>query len=187
MKIYLQNNSYGKIETICKTCRKKFKFNRSELNKTKGAGSFCSKECQASGHVFIPCKKCGKKFKAYKSDLKRSNKRFCSISCFNSRKNPIEIFFKNISKDNHPDGCWIWEGRKDKDGYGILWNKKAIKAHRYSMELHGNKVPHDMLACHHCDNPPCVNPEHLFIGTNLDNVQDSIKKGRRSKNKSVQN
>lgn len=58
-------------------------------------------------------------------------------------------------------------------------DRKNLKAHRFSYEYHVGKIPSGMLVCHTCDNPSCVNPKHLFIGTWKDNVQDMIKKGRR--------
>lgn len=177
-KIHAQNNAYGKIQAICKTCNKEFKFNRAELNKTKGAGSFCSRECQANGRVFVICPVCDGEFKTSKSNVKRGHGKYCSKLCFNKKTNVIEKFFKSISLSDHPTGCWIWEGKKDSDGYGIIYIKKNIRAHRFSYELFIEKIPNHLLACHHCDNPTCVNPNHLFIGTALDNARDRDSKNR---------
>lgn len=67
-------------------------------------------------------------------------------------------------------------------GYGqIMQFGKMLAAHRVSFELHYGPIPLGMFICHSCDNPSCVNPEHLFIGTNKDNQQDAISKGRRKK------
>lgn len=75
--------------------------------------------------------------------------------------------------------CWAWTGHKDRDGYGITWVKpKTIKAHRLIFNLIRGPIPSGMLVCHKCDNPGCVNPEHLFLGSNSENIQDSISKGR---------
>ncbi len=78
------------------------------------------------------------------------------------------------------DGCWEWTGTKFTEGYGSLWNgKKNIKAHRISwMIAHGEMPPDNLYVCHHCDNPSCVNPNHLFLGTSKDNILDMMNKGR---------
>ncbi len=78
--------------------------------------------------------------------------------------------------------CVIFKGLKDKNGYGrIIINGKPIKAHRLAYRLYhpksGNKIRYKLI-CHHCDNPSCINPEHLFIGTPKDNTQDAVNKGR---------
>lgn len=81
-------------------------------------------------------------------------------------------------------GCWEWRKGKDENGYGVIYvDGRTEKAHRLSWEIHNGPIPehdsyHGTMVCHHCDNPSCVNPEHLFIGLANDNVQDMVKKGR---------
>lgn len=80
-------------------------------------------------------------------------------------------------------GCLEWNGYKDKDGYGVLLvskdgKKKNTKAHRLSYELHVAPIPAQMFICHRCDNPGCIEPSHLFVGTAADNNADKMKKGR---------
>lgn len=76
--------------------------------------------------------------------------------------------------------CWIWTGHKNK-GYGMVrrreFSKWQVQAHRYSWFLTHAEWP-DKFVCHKCDNPPCVNPDHLFLGTYQDNFDDMRKKGR---------
>ena len=77
------------------------------------------------------------------------------------------------------DGCWGWIGTKKKNGYAIVsFNSKEQLAHRFSYENFIGEIPKNMFVCHHCDNPECSNPEHLFLGTPKDNTQDCINKGR---------
>jgi hypothetical protein len=82
------------------------------------------------------------------------------------------------------DECWEWTGsRKQLDGYGRVFicdggSHYGTLAHRMSYEMMVGEIPCGMLVCHHCDNPVCVRPSHLFAGTAKDNAQDCIKKGR---------
>ena len=76
-------------------------------------------------------------------------------------------------------GCWIWTGAKDRDGYGRFWiGGKTKRAHRVSYEAFKGPIPGDLELLHSCDNPSCVNPEHLSAGTSKDNSQDMMRKGR---------
>jgi hypothetical protein len=78
------------------------------------------------------------------------------------------------------NGCWIWTGTKGSNHYGmILHNGRHMLAHRVSYELFIKKPPQNMVVCHKCDNPSCVNPDHLFIGTTRDNIRDCMAKGRK--------
>ena len=76
--------------------------------------------------------------------------------------------------------CWPWTGTTDRAGYGEihLAGNKRMRAHRLSYELHVGPLSASMVVCHRCDNPPCVNPAHLFLGTTLDNNRDRHAKGR---------
>jgi hypothetical protein len=87
-------------------------------------------------------------------------------------------FWKYVNKS---DGCWEWTGQKTTSmGYGRIRDtgNKYIRSHRLSYELHIGPIPDDMLVLHACDNPSCVNPSHLFLGTHQENTNDRVKKGR---------
>lgn len=76
-------------------------------------------------------------------------------------------------------GCWLWIGALSSDGYGKIYhNKKLLRAHRAVYEFYRGPIPSHLDACHRCDTPSCVNPEHIFIGTAKDNIQDAMRKGR---------
>jgi len=79
-----------------------------------------------------------------------------------------------------PNGCWEWMGSRTWDGYGRLRvGEKTYRAHRVSYELFNGPIQEGMFICHTCDNPSCVNPQHLFQGSNRDNILDAIAKGHK--------
>jgi hypothetical protein len=110
-------------------------------------------------------------------------------------KLPLEQRFFTDSYANIPatDGfqpdnslCWNWYKLRDKNGYGkITYQSRNLRAHRIAYEISKGltigSLKADQLICHTCDNPSCINPKHLFLGTPKDNTADMIKKGRNSK------
>ena len=77
------------------------------------------------------------------------------------------------------NGCVLWTGYLNRSGYGVVgYNYKSILAHRAAWEVSRGAIPEGLLVCHTCDVRNCINPDHLFVGTNADNMVDKIKKGR---------
>lgn len=101
----------------------------------------------------------------------------------NRRRSVVERFWENVNK-NTPNGCWEWMGAHHAAGYGLLYIGDSMKlTHRYSYELHWGEIPPGVFVCHHCDNPSCVNPAHLFLGNHDDNMADMTSKGRQNHGK----
>ena len=100
-----------------------------------------------------------------------------------SEKDSIRFEGKIDKQDN---GCWFWKGCKINSGYGIFYFKrKKILAHRFSYMLYKGEILDGLFCCHHCDCKVCVNPDHVFLGTQRDNLLDMVKKGRAIGNRIV--
>lgn len=85
------------------------------------------------------------------------------------------------SKVRFTDSCWLWESAGDANGYGRFRVGRRVRlAHRVAWELTFGPVPEGGLVLHHCDNPPCVRPDHLYVGTYRDNAQDMLARNRRA-------
>lgn len=132
------------------------------------------------------CQCCGKEFTKRKRDSQDQweKREFCSVLCSNrSKKQPTSAHerFWNYVPDRVPNACWEWSGSLDRRGYGTIATRTGLspeKAHRISWEIHFGQIPYGLNVCHACDNPACVNPNHLLLGTHTANALDMSRKGR---------
>lgn len=170
------------VDRVCEHCATSFGVRPSEL--IWRAARFCSAACADAAHertwIHRTCETCGLVFPMYPSNLRREgNGRFCSIAC--RHETPSTLFWRHAVRGQYPDSCWTWLGATDGKGYGRLWDKRlrhSTPAARVSWQIHIGPIPRGLYACHRCDNPPCTNPEHLFLGTQTENMRDMVRKGR---------
>ena len=96
--------------------------------------------------------------------------------------NDIIRFWGKVQKTKNPNDCWNWLGYIFPNGYGgIKVNYKTQYAHRVAYEITFGEISSGLLVRHECDNPSCVNPNHLIVGTTQDNIKDKVKKGRQAR------
>lgn len=96
-------------------------------------------------------------------------------------------FWARVDQSAGDDGCWPWTGCATR-GYGILnYRGRKERAHRIAWTLANSPIPPDMIVCHKCDNPPCCNPGHLFLGTHADNAIDMSEKERGNLKRGIRN
>jgi len=150
-----------RIKKICLTCVKEF-----EILESQRIGKYCSTKCiRFSGSI---------------SDLKKhTGKGFWQTASEEEKIERLRLNFGRIVIKS--DDCWGWKKKLLKSGYTTInmGRTKALLGHRLSWLIHNGPIPDKILVLHKCDNPSCTNPDHLFLGTQLDNVRDMEKKGRR--------
>lgn len=143
-----------------------------------------------SPKIPLICDVCADPFLSDASNAKRSRGgHYCSRKCYYLRHGATleERFWRRVEKT---EGCWLWRGSVDEDGYGSIGsfgNADRMKSHRYSWALHHGPIPEGLYVLHNCNTlrepgdtsyRRCVNPAHLFLGTNDDNMRDMVEKKR---------
>lgn len=146
----------------CKNCGKEFSWKR---HHSQNPANHC-------------CKKCWYEWNANKLASFNNNRFDWRKASKEEKLERLRMNFENKVIKKH--GCWEWKGCFDKNGYGLLPSgyHKQDKAHRVSWKLYKGEIPIGLQVCHHCDNPKCSNPDHLFVGTSKDNARDMAEKFR---------
>lgn len=136
--------------------------------------------------VSLVCEKCQVSFHPWAG--RETTSRVCSRKCAGPL---VSVARSNTDTDfdelfDRGPGCWDWKGHLRSDGYGYFFvGNRRLRAHRYSYERHMGPIPNGMFVCHSCDNPKCVNPDHLWVGSPADNSSDMSLKRRAHKGPSV--
>jgi hypothetical protein len=189
------------IPRTCAACGKDFLATPTQV-KRAGGGRFCSSVCanrtlatvqRGENHPMYKggpemvdrvCEQCDTTFSVRASDVKRGNGRYCSLECQRAGIYAARVvrheqimgdFWSLYDTSGGPDSCWKWSGKTDENGYGRIFNQLA---HRIAHEMANGPIPDGKEVFHSCDTPPCGNPAHLRIGTQLDNIQDMVDRHR---------
>lgn len=133
--------------------------------------------------VFWNCLcRCGNIGQIYSSSLINGDSTSCGCVRIDELKSRSTVVTKDWLKSQikiSDLGCWEWQGTLRRFGYGkVCFCGRSLSAHRVSWELFNGRIPNGLWVLHRCDNPPCCNPDHLFLGTRLDNMRDCASKGR---------
>lgn len=159
------NPKCGKIFSVPRHVYNK-KLKSKIINKIDNDDFLCSRACTPEYHKHL-----------YDTESRRLNQGYTYCRTVEDFKNKLKSY---SIKDER--GCMVWQKARDKDGYGIT-NFKNVwgKAHIKSYELFKGTIPKGLQVCHSCDNPPCINPDHLFLDTPKGNTEDMVRKGRQAK------
>jgi hypothetical protein len=185
-----KGSTQRQVACVCRHCGEPFTKCRAIV--ASGGGQYCSLACYRASRPLVVtciCQQCGNEFGCVPADMRRGGGKYCSRTCASlHRTRPLtERFWSHIDKDgpipeHRPElgPCWLWTGSTDNHGYGGInpGHGHPIKAHRVSWEIHNGPIPENLGVLHKCDNPPCVNPMHLWLGTHQENMADRDAKGR---------
>lgn len=175
--VALRRHSLGKWECLC-DCGKTVLRQSSHLPGIK----FCSRGCGVRNREYRTeriCPKCGKHFLVLTCKLKQRGylAKFCSQKCRTVIDPPTVATLSEYYTEDE-NGCWNWNRRLFSGRATIKVNCKDVMASRYVWALFNEPIPRHLLACHKCDNPRCIRPSHIFIGTTQDNSADMVAKKR---------
>lgn len=130
----------------------------------------------------VICETCGTAVWRKPSFVARVKRFHCSVKCRAKDKEPLEERFKKFFTKAGPDDCWEWRAKsRDADGYGLIWagnyEQGLVRGHRVAYELATGVRPDQEQVLHSCNNPSCVNPRHLRLGTHDENMRDKVVSG----------
>ena len=139
-------------------------------------------EARVAGSEYRQCEHCGRSFVPRPEQIRRAGQgRFCSRPCASTyrREHVAERFWRWVDKSGD---CWLWVGTRARNGYGTIQiggaSGRRRLTHRVAWELTNGPIPAGVHILHRCDTPACVNPDHLWLGTQSDNLRDMAAKGR---------
>lgn len=179
------------VARTCEVCGREFQARADSVK--LGMGKYCGRDCwfeSRKTRVMATCRKCGKDFETIPAKVRDPLRgKFCSQECryaarSENRKPLAERFWAKVQKGG-PDECWPWTGGTSLSGYGRIGrggrDGADVQASRVAWELTNGSIPDGLFCLHICDCPGCCNPRHIFLGTNQDNMDDKVRKGRQNR------
>jgi hypothetical protein len=132
-----------------------------------------------------PCLHCGEPFRPTNTQVRAGQGKYCSRACSYAHRtrSVAERLWEKADRSGGPDSCWLWQKFRTKLGYGTFCDGdgKTVWAHRAAWIITHGPIPEGLEVCHNCpggDNPSCINPAHMFLGTRRENALDALAKGR---------
>lgn len=180
VEVEMQDHATTSRDRICRTCSKPFTVTQIR----PGRGLYCSKRCVGRIKNDLTCGHCGATFSRRPSVQKRYGVpvSFCSKTCSSRGRKKAhldDVFWRRVAIVDDATSCWEFNRPPSLIRYGrITVDGRSMGAHRAAWEVSFGPIPDGLFVLHRCDNPPCVRPEHLFLGTAEDNARDRANKGR---------